>query len=244
MMEKTKYLIVNADDYGRTPGVSKGIREAHQRGIITSTTAMMNMPGVETELARALKETPKLGLGLHLVLTSGTPILPAEKVSSITGGKNCFPSLDDFTARLRTVNAEEAGAEWETQIQKFVQAVGRNPDHLDSHHHSSYLTEKLFERMLTLAKKYQCPIRSIHEGQTGVYGGVSKDLLDSIDAFYPGLVRSFPTVMPDHFISSFYDETAIAEQLLKILEGTRSGRIRTDVPSGLCGCGIDRRIHL
>ncbi len=222
-MEKTKYLIVNADDYGRTPGVSKGIREAYQRGIITSTTAMMNMPGVETELARALKETPKLGLGVHLVLTSGTPIQPAEKVSSITGGKIRFPSLDDFTARLGTVDAEEAGAEWETQIQKFVRTVGRNPDHLDSHHHSSYLTEKLFERMLTLAQKYQCPIRSIREGQNGVYGGVSKELSDSIDTFYPGMVRRFPPVMPDHFISSFYDETATAEQLLKILEGLEAG---------------------
>jgi predicted glycoside hydrolase/deacetylase ChbG (UPF0249 family) len=223
MMKETKYLIVNADDYGRTPGVSRGIREAHSRGIITSTTVMMNMPGVEAELARALKESPKLGLGLHLVLTSGSPLLPTAKVSSITAGKNRFPSNDEFTAFLGRIDADEAAAEWETQIQKFIRTVGRNPDHLDSHHHSSYLTEKLFERMLNLAQKYQCPIRSIREGQSGAYGGVSKELSDSIGKFYPGMIRRFPTRMPDYFISSFYDETATVEQLMKILEGIEAG---------------------
>jgi hypothetical protein len=223
MMEKTKYLIVNADDYGRTPGVSRGIREAHGRGIITSTTVMMNMPGVEAELARALKETPKLGLGVHLVLTSGSPLLPMAKVSSITSGKNRFPSLDEFTAILGRIDADEAAAEWETQIQKFILTVGRNPDHLDSHHHSSYLTKKLFERMLNLAQKYQCPIRSIREGQSGAYGGVSQELSDSIGKFYPGMIRRVPTRMPDHFISSFYNETATVEQLMKILEGFEAG---------------------
>jgi hypothetical protein len=45
-------LIVNADDYGRTPGVSQGIRKAHLEGIVTSTTALMNTPGVEGRLNR------------------------------------------------------------------------------------------------------------------------------------------------------------------------------------------------
>jgi predicted glycoside hydrolase/deacetylase ChbG (UPF0249 family) len=73
----TLRLIVNADDYGRTPGVSRGIREAHRRGIVTSTTCMMNMPAVVDDIALALEETPRLGLGVHLVLTSGRPLLPA-----------------------------------------------------------------------------------------------------------------------------------------------------------------------
>ncbi|MFH2038505.1 MAG: ChbG/HpnK family deacetylase, partial [Chloroflexota bacterium] len=48
-----KQLIVNADDYGRTRGVSSGIRSAHILGIVTSTTAMMNMPGVDNYLEDA-----------------------------------------------------------------------------------------------------------------------------------------------------------------------------------------------
>ena len=75
-----KRLIVNADDYGRTRGVSAGIREAHLHGIVTSTTAMMNFPGVQADLARACDDCPQLGLGVHLVLTAGRPLRPAENV--------------------------------------------------------------------------------------------------------------------------------------------------------------------
>lgn len=222
-MDNSKYLIVNADDYGRTAGVSKGIREAHLQGIITSTTVMMNMPGVEDELERAVKETPKLGLGVHLTLTSGSPLLPPARVSSITGGGNRFPGVTEFTAKVIKVDPVQAAAEWNAQIQKYLAIMGRNPDHLDSHHHSSYLTEELFEKMLALAQKYQCPIRSIREGLDSGYGGVSKEISDSIGKFYPEMTRRFQTAMPDRFISTFYDETATAEQLLSILKGLEAG---------------------
>ena len=49
-----KHLVVNADDYGRTASIAAGIRKAHREGIVTSTTAMMNMPGIETDLQTAL----------------------------------------------------------------------------------------------------------------------------------------------------------------------------------------------
>lgn len=74
-----KKLIINADDYGHTRSVSLGIRQAHLQGIVTSTTAMMNYPGADDDLRDSVKECPRLGLGLHLVLTSGCPVLPAEK---------------------------------------------------------------------------------------------------------------------------------------------------------------------
>jgi len=47
-----RQLIVNADDYGRTPGVTRGILRAHQRGIVTSATVMMNMPYASESLRR------------------------------------------------------------------------------------------------------------------------------------------------------------------------------------------------
>lgn len=221
-MGNTKYLIVNADDYARTAGVARGIRAAHLRGIVTSTTIMMNMPGVEAELERALKEAPKLGLGVHLVLTSGQPLLPLDSVSSITNGRNRLPSLAEFTAEIGSIDPDQAAAEWDAQIQKFISRTGRTPDHLDSHHHASYFTEKIFERMLMLARKYDCPIRTIREG-AGAYGGVSEDLSNSMRGFYPRLERQFRPVIPDHFIASFFDQTATGEQLQIILEGLEPG---------------------
>ncbi len=70
-------LIVNADDYGRSVNVSRGIRDAYLRGILSSTTCMMNMPSVVDDIKMALSETSGLGMGVHLVLTAGRPLLTA-----------------------------------------------------------------------------------------------------------------------------------------------------------------------
>ena len=69
-----KKLIINSDDYGRSPEISRGIREAHLRGVVTSTTCMMNIPTTADDVGVALKETPNLGMGVHLVLTMGKPL--------------------------------------------------------------------------------------------------------------------------------------------------------------------------
>src|SRR5689334_22701408 len=61
-----KYMIVNADDYGIASSVSQGIRESHQRGIVTSTTVMIGMEDAAKDVQQSLKETPSLGLGLHV----------------------------------------------------------------------------------------------------------------------------------------------------------------------------------
>jgi chitin disaccharide deacetylase len=71
-------LIVNSDDYGLTPGVNLGIIDALKRGILRSTTAMMNMPAIEMA-ADLAKENPELGVGIHLVLSAGKPLLNTHK---------------------------------------------------------------------------------------------------------------------------------------------------------------------
>ena len=85
-----KRLIVNSDDYGRTPEISRGIREAHLQGVVTSTTCMMNIPTTAEDIAVALRETPALGLGVHLVLTMGKPISTPDTVASITNENGYF----------------------------------------------------------------------------------------------------------------------------------------------------------
>ena len=75
-----KQLIVNADDYGRSPGVSRGILRAHREGIVTSTTVMINQPDVEAQLEEALTY-PRLGIGLHLVFSAWRPLLPPMSIT-------------------------------------------------------------------------------------------------------------------------------------------------------------------
>jgi predicted glycoside hydrolase/deacetylase ChbG (UPF0249 family) len=220
---ETIQLIVNADDYGRTPGVSQGIREAHLRGIVTSTTAMMNMPGVEAELRRAMQETPNLGLGVHLVLTSGAPLLPAAQVTTITNGRDRFPSQQEFLAKLKSVDENQVAAEWGAQIRRFIKITGRNPDHLDSHHHTSYYSESLFDAFLGLAKQYRCAIRSPIPCPSGNCDGLPPEIAEMAREFVPRLNLQFKPAKPDWLIGTFYDEQAISQQLLLLLDQLKPG---------------------
>ena len=40
----SKYLIVNADDFGYAQGVNQGIIAAHEAGVVLSTSLMVDMP--------------------------------------------------------------------------------------------------------------------------------------------------------------------------------------------------------
>lgn len=218
-------LIVNADDYGRTPGVSAGIRRAHLHGIVTSTTAMMNMPGAEDALRQAQAECPHLGLGVHLVITSGAPLLPRQQVRSLTAGAERFPGVEEQFGRLAQIDPAEARAEWHAQIERFVAATGKAPDHLDSHHHASYVTPGLFRAMLELATEYGCAIRQPRplrpEGSTGVPG----ELAAQMATFLPALQAEFKPRSPDFFCADFYDQTATLAVACAIFEALPEGVI-------------------
>src|SRR6266545_2812134 len=99
-----RQLVVNADDYGLTRGVSRGIREGYRLGIVTSSTAMMNMPGVGEDLRLALEETPRLGLGVHLVLTAGRPALTPDQVPGLVSSEGRFLPHDEFTSSRKQLD--------------------------------------------------------------------------------------------------------------------------------------------
>jgi len=211
-----KRLIINSDDYGRTPGISRGIREAHLRGVVTSTTCMMNIPATASDITIALKETPKLGMGVHLVLTMGRPILPREAGSSITDENGNFFKLAKLMEGVSDFNTEEVKKEWRAQIEAFIKASGRKPTHLDSHHHSSYFTPQLFRTMMELAQEYDCAIRFpfTHD--------VSSEL-EETNRHIPTLLKEFNPRRPDVFIVDFYDEGATDEELLNIINNLPDG---------------------
>lgn len=214
-----KYLIINSDDYGRSANVSKGIRQAHREGVVSSTTCMMNLPTTEADIRTALHETPDLGLGVHLVLTAGGPLLPPEKVRTLVGADGRFQKLADLTARLDLINPQEAKAEWKTQIEAFVQAAGRRPTHLDSHHHSSYFTEGLFNAMLELAAEYGCGVRLPKAfGESHDWAGLPPSVIGPIRVYGPQLLQRHRVPVPDAFYASFYDETATKGELLQIFD--------------------------
>ena len=96
-------LIVNADDFGLTAGVNRAIVELHRAGVLTSTTLMARAAATEEaiELARA---TPSLGVGCHVVLVDGEPVLPPREIPTLVDRKTGRfpPKLGTFLMRLFT----------------------------------------------------------------------------------------------------------------------------------------------
>lgn len=215
-------LIVNADDYGHSPGVSRGIRKAHLEGIVTSTTAMMNMPGIEVALEEAMRLCPKLGLGVHLVASSGIPLLSGERVPSLTGGGERFQA--DQTGRIEQISLDELRDEWHAQVERFVQVTGHNPDHLDSHHHLSYFSEPIFRIMLEMADEFHCAVRStLPARRSGETGGLPREVFLQAEHYVPKLLSEFQTRHPDHFEATFYGENATVDHLIEILSDLQEG---------------------
>jgi predicted glycoside hydrolase/deacetylase ChbG (UPF0249 family) len=210
-----KGLIVNADDYGRTPEISRGIREAHLNGVVTSTTCMMNLPNTGNDILIARNETPNLGLGVHLVLTMGKPLSASESIPSIVDERGNFFKYDPLIEHLPTLRMEEVKREWRAQIERFIQFANQKPTHLDSHHHSSYFSPQLFRGMLELAKEYDCAIRF-------PFSQVSHELEETAKSV-PALIEVFQPRRPDVFFVSFYDETATEEHLRNILNHVGEG---------------------
>lgn len=142
-----RVLIVNADDCNLTPGVTRAILDCHDRGILTSTTFMANLP-VRKETVRELLKRKNLGVGIHLNVTFGTPLSKPAKIKSLLGTDGLFrPDLKSVGAPLagaRSKNgrgqapplpvSHEVTLEYQAQIDRFTEVFGRKPTHLDTHH--------------------------------------------------------------------------------------------------------------
>jgi predicted glycoside hydrolase/deacetylase ChbG (UPF0249 family) len=127
-------VIVNADDLGLTPGVTKGIVETMTEGIVSSTTLMVNMPSAPDAVKLALQHS--LPVGVHLNLTTGRPVCRPEEVPSLVGPNGSFHSHGVFTRRLLKlqISIREMEREFSAQIEA-ARRMGIEPTHMDTHHH-------------------------------------------------------------------------------------------------------------
>ncbi|MBM4440423.1 MAG: ChbG/HpnK family deacetylase [Candidatus Rokubacteria bacterium] len=144
-------LIVNADDFGLTPGVSAGILLAHRHGIVTSTTMLVNRGVPKDTVARA--RDAGLGLGLHVNLTLGAPL--TRGASLVEGGG----FVRDPRRAAARAKAGEVEKEVAAQIERFESLVKARPTHVDTHHHVG-LHEPVRAAVLAAARRLGVPVRS------------------------------------------------------------------------------------
>lgn len=141
-MVSTKYLIVNADDFGQSPGVNRGITKAHCGAIVTSASLMVRWPAA-SEAAAYAREHPSLSLGLHVDL-----------------GEQFF--RDGEWIPVYTVvpwqDPTAVGDEIAHQLETFRHLMGRDPSHLDSHQHV-HLREPVRTLLIEVARQLDIPLR-------------------------------------------------------------------------------------
>lgn len=131
----TRYLIVNADDFGMHESYDEAIVVAHERGIVTSTSLAATGAGFERAVER-LRAVPSLGVGVHLVLHDEKPVSDPARLGSLVGRDGRLRPLREQTRRLVTgeIDEREVAREWRAQIER-VRRAGLEPDHVDGHCH-------------------------------------------------------------------------------------------------------------
>ncbi len=172
----------------------------------------MNSPHSAESLAEVWQHAPDLGVGVHLVLTRGKPLLPADEVSTLVDDRGNFYKFHQFASRITELNLNEVCAEWRAQIEAFI-AKGRRPDHLDSHHHASYASQSLLAVMLELAREYNLPIRY----PVNPMGNMP------VDGSFMRILDQSPVRSPQSCITSFYGDEVNTENLVEIISSLPEG---------------------
>ena len=138
-----KRLVVNADDFGFTADVNRGIVAAHRQGILTATTLMANGAAFE-DAVRLARETPSLDVGCHLVLISGRSAMPPHAM---------LPGSVAELLRALAARRMDAYGELAAQIRKML-AAGIRPTHLDTHKHT-HLAPPVLDAVARLAEEFE-----------------------------------------------------------------------------------------
>jgi len=129
-------LIVNADDFGRSPSINQAVIRAHREGILTSASLMVNEPGFD-EAVRLAKENPRLGVGLHLTLLCGKAGCPPADIPGLVDAAGHFsndPVRTGMKYFFRRSLAPQLDREIAAQFNKF-KSTGLPLDHLNGHLH-------------------------------------------------------------------------------------------------------------
>jgi predicted glycoside hydrolase/deacetylase ChbG (UPF0249 family) len=177
----SRAAIVNADDFGQSAGINRGIVEAHERGIVTSASLMVRWPAASAAATYA-RAHPRLSVGLHVDL-----------------GESIYRDGEWITLyeRVDRLDARAVEAEIRAQLALCRELLGRDPTHLDSHQHV-HIEEPVRSILDDLAKELGVPLRHRssrlrHDGR--FYGQTNKGapLTESISpAYLVEILRGLP----------------------------------------------------
>lgn len=152
-----KTLIVTADDFGNSIPINEAVEQGHSRGVLSAASLMVAGPAFEDAVIRA-RRLPRLGIGLHLTLVDGRPVLPVDQVSSLVGSDGRFgisAVKQGVALYFSPTMRRQARAEIKAQFERF-HLTGLALDHVNGHQHF-HMHPFVVSVLETLLPKYGCP---------------------------------------------------------------------------------------
>lgn len=186
-------VIINADDFGFTDGVTSGIVRTMCEGVVTSTTAMACVPGADARLRRWALEVPGR-IGAHLQLTTGRALSNPALIPTLCGRDGNFPTSK---TSLNSARTEEIVLEWDEQF-RFLRSAGIEPTHIDTHHHV-HKQPHVFAAFCEIARRFDVPARAL-----------TPSMREEL--------RRANISCPDFMSVAFYGDGLTSDRLLALLE--------------------------
>jgi hopanoid biosynthesis associated protein HpnK len=161
-------LIINGDDFGYSSAANRAILQAHQEGVLTSTSLMVNERAAD-EAVQLAKTTPSLAVGLHLVLVLGRATLSPKQIPHLVNDDGKFTN-SPFVAGVKyffsSAARRELNYEMRAQFEKFV-ATGLPFSHVDGHTHL-HMHPVIFDELLKLCEEFNVKRLRVVKGELRV----------------------------------------------------------------------------
>jgi predicted glycoside hydrolase/deacetylase ChbG (UPF0249 family) len=223
-------LIVNADDFGLSPAINRGIIKAHDIGIVTAASLAVTGNSFP-DAVRSIKEHPSLDVGIHFTLTDERPLLPVSRIPSLVGEQGKFrKNITAFYLDYMrgNISSEEITLELFAQAEKVLDH-GIQITHADSHQHV-HILPGILKIVLRICRKFRIhhlrrPSERIHLGNMVPLYRIPRFVQQIVLNAYcraPG-----PLLVPEFTMDNFYgfyDGGSLSkDRLLGIIDGIGRG---------------------
>lgn len=238
-----KRLIVNADDFGMTIDVSRGIIASARAGLVRATSAMANMPDFESSVSALESSGVRLDVGLHANLTWGRPVSDPAEIPSLVDSNGNFLPRGRLLAKslVNALSPEEAYREVWAQCAKLASRRERI-SHIDGHHHV-HVFPGVASAVERVAREFAIPyVRSPREGTWSSWSRAAarRFAIFMLAASSPGywITRGFKT--SDHFGGfSLGASPDLKRRWIETVRRLPEGVTEIMVHPGYCGGGLD-----
>jgi len=220
-----KQLIINADDFNSDSEKNRGILEAAEKGIVTTTTVISNLP-IDSETVSSLKNSFN-SIGIHLNITKGTPLSRDAETLVDKNGQFFDKQTAWKKALSKLYNHEELFSEFSAQIEMLLDH-GIVPDHIDSNNHL-HIFPVFADITAQIANKYKIKLIRVPR-ETFYFSDINfsktfikKYFIYSLALMAKKFFLKAGLNFPDHFNGIAYPSMVSKESIIKFIKNLPTG---------------------